>query len=411
MRNFRKIYAVIMSMMSLGIMTGCSDNSEPTPPSEPINLSRSETEIVKAQSDFAIKMLNIEVSEAPGSNFGLSPFCVQQALSMLGNGVSDADRAQYAAAFGLDGVDDLNALNVRLNESMPLRDPSNVSVQIANGMWLNSNYAVKQTFVDAMRDVYRSDASSYDFANVNIADIANGWISSKTKNGINGLIPDKYNRNDNVVFVLANALCFNGKWQTKFDVAQTKPLTFSDSYGKQGKEVPMMHNKQEIYYYGAEKSSMAWLPFGNGSYRMLVILPDLGVTVEDVLADLSDKAISEAWEQSQQVSADVYLPKFAFSAKSEITQEIVKAGVPLKSVRYANLSDAVVDVFTYHGFSIKVDEEGAELKAASAVSGMDTAPGPLPAAELKVDRPFIYAVCEMSSGAMLGLGVINDPLK
>ena len=85
--------------------------------------------------------------------------------------------------------------------------------------------------------------------------------------------------------------------------------------------------------------------------------------------------------------------------------------MPLKSVRYANLSDAVVDVFTYHGFSIKVDEEGAELKAASAVSGMDTAPGPLPAAELKVDRPFIYAVCEMSSGAMLGLGVINDPLK
>lgn len=401
------------AMLAIGVMmagmTACSSDDEPTPPAaEPISLSRTETEMMQSQADFAISLLKTFSTENPTGNVGISPFSIQQVLSALGNGVSDEGRARYAQALGLTDISDLNALNLRLNEALPVRDPKNVSISIANGLWMNEAYTFNPDFVSVMQDNYKSEAATYDFGSVDIADIANEWIAKKTHDGIKNLVPSVYNRNPNAVFILANALYFNGKWNTKFEAKDTKPGKFTDSYGNNARQVPMMQNSQEIGYIGYENYSMSTLSFGQGMYQMLIILPDLGTTPQEVLAGLTDASLKKGLSKLNFVTSKIYLPKFKMSAQGEITRNIASAGLPLNEFSYANICANAGVVNTYYGFSIRVDEEGAEIKAATS-SGMVSSPGFTPGPELRVDRPFIFAVYETSSRAILGLGVINDP--
>jgi serpin B len=54
---------------------------------------------------------------------------------------------------------------------------------------------------------------------------------------------------------------------------------------------------------------------------------------------------------------------------------------------------------------VEVNEEGTEAAAATAVGiGKTSAPEPV---ELKVDRPFVFAIRERLSGAVDFLGVMN----
>jgi len=61
-----------------------------------------------------------------------------------------------------------------------------------------------------------------------------------------------------------------------------------------------------------------------------------------------------------------------------------------------------------HQANISVDEKGTEATAATAVVVQATA-SPAPAPVVHVDRPFIFAVRDTKSGAILFLGRVMDP--
>ncbi len=72
---------------------------------------------------------------------------------------------------------------------------------------------------------------------------------------------------------------------------------------------------------------------------------------------------------------------------------------------------SIGDVF--HNALIKVDEEGTEAAAATAVVvEMDMAafnPNAAPIAEFRADRPFIFLLREVTTGAILFIGRVGDP--
>jgi serpin B len=66
----------------------------------------------------------------------------------------------------------------------------------------------------------------------------------------------------------------------------------------------------------------------------------------------------------------------------------------------------------FHKTFIAVDEKGTEAAAATAVAMMATSamrPAPAPPIEVKVDRPFVYAIQHVPSGTCLFLGRVTDP--
>jgi leukocyte elastase inhibitor len=65
----------------------------------------------------------------------------------------------------------------------------------------------------------------------------------------------------------------------------------------------------------------------------------------------------------------------------------------------------------FHKTFIAVDEKGTEAAAATAVAMMTATalmPKPQPV-EVKVDRPFVYAIQHVPSGVCLFLGRVTDP--
>jgi len=61
-----------------------------------------------------------------------------------------------------------------------------------------------------------------------------------------------------------------------------------------------------------------------------------------------------------------------------------------------------------HQAFIKVDEEGTEAAAATAVI-MEAVSAPLVTTELTVDRPFIFLIRDDATGALLFMGRVLDP--
>ena len=61
-----------------------------------------------------------------------------------------------------------------------------------------------------------------------------------------------------------------------------------------------------------------------------------------------------------------------------------------------------------HEAYIAVDEEGTEAAAATAVVMRATA-APLETVQLTIDRPFLFALRDLETGALLFLGRVMDP--
>jgi serine protease inhibitor len=107
--------------------------------------------------------------------------------------------------------------------------------------------------------------------------------------------------------------------------------------------------------------------------------------------------------------AVVRLPKFELEWEKELNAPLYKLGMldafggGADFRRLTPGGGVWLDVVKQKSF-VKVDEEGTE---AAAVTGgvMVTSMPP----EIRLDRPFLFALRERFSGTILFLGVLNDP--
>jgi serine protease inhibitor len=118
------------------------------------------------------------------------------------------------------------------------------------------------------------------------------------------------------------------------------------------------------------------------------------------------------------------LPKFKFEPPTIPLGETLQAlgmktafDVPQGSANFDKMSPrkpnkylAISNVF--HKTFIAVDEKGTEAAAATAVVMMEVTARlekPKQPIEVKVDRPFLYAIQHVPSGACLFIGRVTDP--
>lgn len=214
------INASAVLLAALFMFSSCSSDDDAPEEcisrAQPLRLSANERELINAQADFGFKMLSEISKDNQGKNFAISPFCIQQSLSMLANGVSDDDREKFISAFGINSIEEMNDLSVRLNDAVTRRDPDNVKVKIANNLWMNSVYRFNENFVDLLRSKFYCESKTYNFADVSIADIVNKWLSDKSGCNDMSIIPAIYNHDGSNPFILANALNLEATWMTPF---------------------------------------------------------------------------------------------------------------------------------------------------------------------------------------------------
>ncbi|RLD57605.1 MAG: serpin family protein, partial [Bacteroidetes bacterium] len=113
----------------------------------------------------------------------------------------------------------------------------------------------------------------------------------------------------------------------------------------------------------------------------------------------------------EQGEVSVFMPRFEFEFERSLADDLKAMGLNIAFTEHADFSGiSPVDLLisdVIHKTYIKVNEEGTEAAAVTAVVMELTSIGPIN--EIRLDRPFLFAITEKSSKSILFMGKVAEP--
>lgn len=399
---------VLVSAAAVTIQS-CSKDKDYEP--KPLNLPQKAGAVISADNTFGLDLYRaIAGSAASGTNLMISPLSVSQALCMTWNGANGETRTAMEQAMRISGFnrEELNELNKTLVTALLAHDPK-VTISIANSIWYRNDYTVLQDFLYRNQNFYNADVLPVDFSASGCKDMINKWVSDKTNQKITEIV-DQINP-ESFMFLI-NAIYFKGAWTNEFKKTNTYKQPFFPETGNQ-MEVDMMHREMDLNILSDEAFTSIELPYGKGNWRMFIFLPQTGKTVADV-EKLMTASNWESWLPRYDTVHKVQfsMPKFTFSYKESLTDALTAMGMGIAFSDRADLSGIrtegglmINDV--KHKTFIEVNEEGTEAAAVTSVEVGVTFVGNF----LSVNKPFIFAIAEKTTGSLLFIGRLMTPGK
>lgn len=375
--------------------------------------------LVDANNRFGLKLFaNLRDADAAGNVF-ISPASVAIALAMTYNGAGGETQQAMARALELNGLslDEVNQSYAALLQTLATADPK-VTLSIANSLWGRQDVAFRQDFLARVRLFYEAEVSALDFSDPTTVDTINAWVNEKT----NRKIPRILDRiSDDAILFLINAIYFKGAWVKAFDPQLTREQPFILSDGSQ-KQVPMMSRSGEFRYLRGEDFQAVSLPFGapdtESRFSMLVFLPDPSSSLDALTGRLTAEQWAMWMAQFGLAEGFLAMPRYTLEYEAGLNGALIALGMgvafdpqqadfgPMVDFRPENVFISSV----MHKTFIEVNEEGAEAAAVTSVEMGVTSVREQPERfTMIVERPFLVAIRDDQSGAVLFIGAIVAP--
>jgi serpin B len=373
-------------------------------------------------------------------NLCVSPYSIESALAMTFAGADGDTRTEMAhvlhfpseasavaASFASlqHSLEEMSAKTAELvKKSKEFGGPGEpITLNITNRLFAQKDYDFRQDFLSLVKQDYGAAFEPIDFT-VNPAAAAqhiNKWVANETRDKIRDLIPaDALNKLTRLV--LANALYLKAPWADPFSEKTTQPEPFHVRGGAPV-NLPMMRKTARFGYAKREGFTAVSLPYAGDDLQFLVLLPDDVDGLRALESKLAEHVLAEC-AKLEAKDVDLHLPKFKLEPPTIALAEKLQAlgmksafDIPQGSANFDKIAPRKPNDYLYisnvfHKTFIAVDEKGTEAAAATAVVMMRATairgPKPLPI-EVKVDRPFIYAIQHVRSGVCLFLGRVTDP--
>jgi serine protease inhibitor len=385
------------------------------PPAElhalPRPLSASEQQLIDASNDFAFSFFRQIGNAPPSANVFVSPLSASLALGMTMNGAASStfDAMRTTLGFGAMPNDAINAGYHDLIALLESLDPS-TQLGVANSIWYAQGFAVNSSFLNSTRSAFGAEVQSLDFGNGPAAlGAVNGWVNTQTR----GRIPSILDSIDmSAVMYLINAIYFKGNWRLRFDSTQTRDASFHAADGV-SRNVRLMHTEDTLLYLETPAFQAADLAYGNGAFRMTILMPKAGTNIDDFAASLS-RTDWNGWMQNFHTQKIILeLPRFTLAYKRRLNDDLKAMGMgiafdPLRAdfSRIASVGPDRLFISTVvQKAFVAVDEVGTEAAAVTAVGVSVTSLPVVPT--MRVDRPFVFAIRERLSGTILFMGKIT----
>jgi serpin B len=146
---------------------------------------------------------------------------------------------------------------------------------------------------------------------------------------------------------------------------------------------------------------------------MLVFLPASGKTTNDVISLMNPENMTEWLSKMTERNKKLYLPKFEFKFEDSLIDELKVLGMTDAfndaKANLSGISDVAKLVISevMHKSYIKVDERGTEAAAVTGITVGVTSIGP--DNSFRVDHPFVFAIREKDTKAILFIGKVMNP--
>jgi serpin B len=410
-------------LLALALLAGCSDSTTEIPEvrsdlardKQPSVTSTAFDTLVRGNTAFAADLYRA-VRQTPGNLF-MSPHSISIALAMTYAGSSATTATQIADTlhFALP-AEQLHAAFNKLDLELASRaanakgDTIPFKLTTANAIFGQKDKRFEQPFLDTLARNYGAGVRVLDFESDPEGSrlTINDWVENKTNDKIKQLLPQG-SITDLTRLVLTNAIYFSAAWDEPFSPSETASRPFQLA-GGQTVSVPTLHQVHQRGYGAGEGYRAAELPYDGNKLSMVVVVPDDLATFE---ASLDADRIESIVGSISTHSLDLTLPKFKFDAPLGLKEVLYSLGmVDAFTPGAADFSgidgtrNLVITDVLHKGF-ISIDEKGTEAAAATAVIIGDTsAPEP---ATLVVDKPFVFFIRDIPTGAILFVGRVVDP--
>lgn len=420
--RLRAVAAATVAAATVLLSTACQDGTAPEPRQAadsllalPRSLSVTEGRAVTSGNQFAFRLLQ-QVDRGNADNVLLSPLSVSYALGLTMNGAAGRTLSEMQQVLGWQEATrpDINAAYRDLMTLLPTIDSSDVTIQIANGIWVRSPNQPDPEFV--------ADAQRYFRAPVQVLptpramfDSVNAWGARHTRNMVPRVLTG--DPPDDLMMLLANSVYFAGTWRDRFERERTRARPFALESGA-SVSIPLMSRDGgfRAAMLAGDATGMpalmaAELPYGNSAFSMLLIAPTVG-PVSSLVQWLDTAAYGRVLRALSPAPdrAELAIPKFTISRSRALGADLASLGMPSAFGSGAEFPRLFPTVRTaiglvQHGVAVSVDEQGTR---AAAVTAVGIVPVSMPASYV-FDRPFVFVIRERFSGAVLFTGVVRDP--
>jgi serpin B len=404
--NWILLLFILLSSCSNDVNELSNDDSPELRP-----LSSEEKSLSNSSNAFVIDLFK-ELEKTEEGNLFFSPLSIQYALSMTLNGSKDETFNSIKEVLDVSDLNEheINEAFKSLTEFL-LNVDDKVLLTIANSIWYEQKLTATEAFKKAMQVYYSAEVSGLDFRSPQSVNTINNWVETKT----NGLIDKLINEiPDNAVMYLVNAIYYKALWRYPFDEANTQKAPFYPEDNKEI-EVMMMHSEEmAVDYYLNEITHVIDIPYGNGQYSMMVLLPVEGKKTEDIL-EVLDKNTLKNWNNSiRPMEAELFMPKYKIEYKALLNETLSDMGMEIAFTDRADFTRLFEEEYglmiskVIHKAVIEVNEEGTE---AAAVTGVEVSLTSMPPEKpvLTLNRPFIFFIKEKHTGAILFAGKLSNP--
>jgi serine protease inhibitor len=334
-------------------------------------------------------------------NLVWSPYSVASALGLAAVGARGRTYDELARALAPGG--DLGELGRMLSLAAQL---GQAEAAVANTLWMQ----LGRQFLDG----YQRDVLGWPGGTLHAADFrgdpegSRAAINADVEKTTRGLIKELLASGTitpDTAAVIVNALYLKVAWRYPFAGYQTGPAPFHAPSGS--RDVPTMRQQQRMDYAAAS------------GWRMVTLATPSDVVVDVLLADddlgeLTAATLSELYGSSAPAAVDLALPRFRAEASAILNEPLNGIGIVTAFSGDADFSgiteqeriwiDKVV-----HKAVLRVDEQGFEGAAATAVlmaRASVSLDRPVP---FHVDRPFLVLVRHKDTGAIYFLTRVVEP--
>ena len=395
MNNIIKIVATALLATTL---TACSSQ-------------KSTTDNTRQQQDasFAMNFFKAASETIKEENFCISPASAMWALAMSANGANGKTAKEMYTALGYPAAyknrEAYNSLQLAIMQG--INENKKVEVGTANSIWIDNSIEVKEQFKETNSKYYNAivQNTTLDTATAEI----NNWCSNATRGKINGIVP---NLSSTAQMAIVNALYFKGLWRRPFIESSTRKKTFRKADGEVI-EVDMMKQAWFATYYEDEFMQACAKELAAGEYAMLFILPQEGVTTEEVAQRLA-QIYDNNFVKGNEYMFEFEVPRFKIEFGTNIIPMLREMGIKRAFTADANFSgisnNAPCINHVVQKNYISIDETGVEAAGATADLRSGFMPPPADRSKhMKLNRPFIFAIREHASGTILFMGKVGNP--
>jgi serpin B len=298
----------------------------------------------------------------------------------------------------------------RRGTEVPQNGGAPFALSIADAIWGQQGFPFLAAYLDLLATYYGAGLMNVDFIDDpdGSRQEINTWVSDQTNAKIQNLLPEGSVTGDTRL-VLTNAIYFKASWDTPFDSKVTTTGTFTRLDGSTV-QAPMMQRGDSYAYAETDAYQAVSLPYVGKNVSMVVIVPK--GSFADFETALTGDVLGTLLGSLTATSGSVTLPKFGTQSAFSLKDALTALGMT-DAFMAADFSgmDGQTDLFisdVIHKSFVAVDEAGTEAAAATAVlvSGGAAPENPF---TLTADKPFVFAIVDGPTGAVLFLGRVLDP--